>query len=115
MHSTFEDFDSISFQLQLSHDLLCINLSLDLSITSNNPSTLVPSLFRVKWSGVSIMVEAFSLLAVGTSLIGTLLAFFEFFKEQLNNFTGQFSSTQLPQVAFIPLVREKLIYSSLNA
>lgn len=30
------------------------------------------------------MVEAFSLLAVGTSLIGTLLGFSEFFKEQLN-------------------------------
>lgn len=31
------------------------------------------------------MVEAFSLLAVGTSLIGTLLSFSQFFKEQLNN------------------------------
>lgn len=31
------------------------------------------------------MVEAFSLLAVGTSLIGTLLGFSEFFKEQLKN------------------------------
>lgn len=30
------------------------------------------------------MVEAFSLLAVGTSLIGTLLGFSEFYKEQLN-------------------------------
>ncbi|KAK6933353.1 Amino acid/polyamine transporter 2 [Dillenia turbinata] len=38
----------------------------------------------VRWSGISFMVEAFSLLAVGTSLIGTLLAFSEFFKEQLN-------------------------------
>lgn len=39
----------------------------------------------VKWSGVSTMVEAFSLLAIGTSLIGTLLGFSEFFKEQLND------------------------------
>lgn len=31
------------------------------------------------------MVEVFSLLAVGTSVIGTLLGFSEFFKEQLNN------------------------------
>lgn len=31
------------------------------------------------------MVEAFSLLAVGTSLVGTLLGFSEFFKEQINN------------------------------
>jgi tyrosine-specific transport protein len=59
------------------------------------------TLFRVKWSGVSIMVEAFSLLAVGTTLIGTLLGFSEFFKEQLNNFKGQASSTKLIQVAFI--------------
>ncbi|KAK4356058.1 hypothetical protein RND71_025029 [Anisodus tanguticus] len=43
-------------------------------------------LLRVKWSGgVSYMVQAFSLLAVGTSLIGTLLSFSEFLKEQLNN------------------------------
>ncbi|KAM3287945.1 tyrosine-specific transport system [Capsicum chacoense] len=45
----------------------------------------VELLLRVKWSGVSYMVQAFSLLAVGTSLIGTLLSFFEFLKEQLNN------------------------------
>ncbi|KAK4366527.1 hypothetical protein RND71_014407 [Anisodus tanguticus] len=32
-------------------------------------------LLRVRWSGVSYMVQAFSLLAVGTSLIGTLLSF----------------------------------------
>ncbi|CAN0825484.1 hypothetical protein LINGRAHAP2_LOCUS414 [Linum grandiflorum] len=31
------------------------------------------------------MVQAFSLLAVGTSLIGTLLGFSEFFKEQIRN------------------------------
>ncbi|KAI4384408.1 hypothetical protein MLD38_002572 [Melastoma candidum] len=42
-------------------------------------------LVRGGWSGVSTMVEAFSLLAVGTSLIGTLLGFSEFFKEQLAN------------------------------
>lgn len=30
------------------------------------------------------MVQAFSLLAVGTSLIGTLLSFSEFLKEQIN-------------------------------
>jgi tyrosine-specific transport protein len=50
---------------------------------------------------VSIMVETFSLLAVGTSLIGTLLGFYEFFKEQLNNFSWQSPSTQKLQVAFI--------------
>ncbi|MCD9639669.1 hypothetical protein HAX54_024371 [Datura stramonium] len=35
----------------------------------------VELLLRVKWRGVSYMVQAFSLLAVGTSLIGTLLSF----------------------------------------
>ncbi|XP_019193212.1 PREDICTED: uncharacterized protein LOC109187473 [Ipomoea nil] len=43
-------------------------------------------LLSVKWSGVSYMVEAFSLLAIGTSIIGTLLSFSEFFKEQLSKF-----------------------------
>ncbi|GAA0141951.1 hypothetical protein LIER_02970 [Lithospermum erythrorhizon] len=42
-------------------------------------------LMRVSWSGVPFMVEAFALLAIGTSLIGTLLSFSEFFKEQINN------------------------------
>ncbi|XP_075670674.1 uncharacterized protein LOC142640453 isoform X3 [Castanea sativa] len=72
-------------------------VALGLSAQSDQVVDPVELLMRVKWSGVSIMAEAFSLLAVGTSLIGTLLAFFEFFKEQLNNFTWQFSSTQLPQ------------------
>ncbi|KAI3799725.1 hypothetical protein L1987_35024 [Smallanthus sonchifolius] len=40
---------------------------------------------RQRWDGVEIMVEAFSLLAVGTSLIGTLLGFSQFFKEQIVN------------------------------
>ncbi|TKY46168.1 Tyrosine-specific transport protein [Spatholobus suberectus] len=47
----------------------------------------VELLYRLKCNGVSIMVAAFSLLAVGASLIGTLLAFSEFFKEQLKNST----------------------------
>lgn len=34
---------------------------------------------------MALMVEAFSLLAVGTSLIGTLLGFSQFFREQLRN------------------------------
>ncbi|KAK4578826.1 hypothetical protein RGQ29_028776 [Quercus rubra] len=78
-------------------------VALGLSAQSDQVVDPVELLMRVKWSGVSIMVEAFSLLAVGTSLIGTLLSFFEFFKEQLSNFTLQFPSTQLPQVAFIPI------------
>ncbi|XP_019247830.1 PREDICTED: uncharacterized protein LOC109227215 isoform X5 [Nicotiana attenuata] len=44
----------------------------------------VELLLRLKWSGLSYMVQAFSLLAVGTSLIGTLLSFSEFLKEQIN-------------------------------
>ncbi|TXG49548.1 hypothetical protein EZV62_025423 [Acer yangbiense] len=47
----------------------------------------------VEWSGVPLMVETFSLLAIGTSLIGTLLSFSEFFKEQLNNLSWQSSSS----------------------
>ncbi|KAL5998378.1 hypothetical protein ACLOJK_009318, partial [Asimina triloba] len=45
------------------------------------------SLLGVEWSGVPAMVEAFSLLAVGTSMIGTMLGFFQFFEEQLTNLT----------------------------
>ncbi|KAL5983351.1 hypothetical protein ACLOJK_017435 [Asimina triloba] len=41
----------------------------------------------VEWSGVPAMVEAFSLLAVGISMIGTMLGFFQFFEEQLTNLT----------------------------
>lgn len=55
-------------------------------------------LFSVRWSGLSFMVEAFSLLAVGTSLIGTILGFSEFFKEQLNNLFLLPPSTQLLEV-----------------
>lgn len=54
--------------------------------------------YRVRWSGVPFMVEAFSLMAVGTSLIGTLLAFSEFFKEQLKNLPMNSPSTQLSEV-----------------
>ena len=41
------------------------------------------------------MVESFSLLAVGTSMIGTLLGFSEFFKEQLKNLSWHSSSIQV--------------------
>ncbi|KVI09763.1 Tryptophan/tyrosine permease [Cynara cardunculus var. scolymus] len=44
-------------------------------------------LMRQRWDGVQIMVEAFSLLAVGTSLLGTLLGFSQFFKEQIKSRT----------------------------
>ncbi|CAH1438433.1 unnamed protein product [Lactuca virosa] len=56
----------------------------------------VELLMRQKWDGVEVMVEAFSLLAVGTSIIGTLLSFSQFFKEQIvNNLTwGSSSSSQ---------------------
>ncbi|KAG8645239.1 hypothetical protein MANES_10G045400v8 [Manihot esculenta] len=54
----------------------------------------IESLMSVRWSGVSYMVEAFSLLAIGTSLIGTLLGFSEFFKEQLKNLSWHSSTTR---------------------
>ncbi|RDX74531.1 Tyrosine-specific transport protein, partial [Mucuna pruriens] len=51
-------------------------------------------LYRLGSNGVSIMFAAFSLLAVGTSLIGTLLVFSEFFKEQLKNGTWHSPPTE---------------------
>lgn len=50
------------------------------------------------------MVEAFSLLAVGTSMIGTLLGFSEFFKEQLKNLSRRSSSKQVALIdsPFLP-------------
>lgn len=59
---------------------------------------LVYLIYRVNWGGVPFMVEAFSLLAVGTSLIGTLLGFSEFFKEQLNIMSTDSTSAQLLEV-----------------
>ncbi|XP_062154215.1 uncharacterized protein LOC133862423 isoform X2 [Alnus glutinosa] len=69
-------------------------VAIGLSAQADQVVDPVELLMRVKWSGVSIMVEAFSLLAIGTSLIGTLLGFSEFFKEQLNNFSWQSPSTK---------------------
>lgn len=48
------------------------------------------------------MVETFSLLAVGTSLIGTVLSFSQFFMEQLRNFSWSSPSTELVEVAAKP-------------
>ncbi|XP_057979579.1 uncharacterized protein LOC131165643 isoform X2 [Malania oleifera] len=57
----------------------------------------VELLMRVRWNGISFMVEAFSLLALGTSLIGTLLSFSQFFKEQLNNLSWHSPPSQSSQ------------------
>ncbi|KAH8479499.1 hypothetical protein H0E87_031312, partial [Populus deltoides] len=57
-------------------------------------------LMSERWSGVSYMVEAFSLLAVATSLIGTLLGFLEFLKEQLKNLSRVSKATRTLQVTF---------------
>ncbi|KAB1202693.1 Tyrosine-specific transport protein 2 [Morella rubra] len=64
-------------------------VALGLSTEADHVVDPVELLMRVQWSGVSLMVEAFSLLAVGTSLIGTLLGFSEFFKEQFLNISWQ--------------------------
>lgn len=53
-----------------------------------------------RWSGVSYMTEAFSLLAVATSLTGTLLGFLEFLKEQLKNLSRVSKATRTLQVTF---------------
>ncbi|KAK9282801.1 hypothetical protein L1049_011023 [Liquidambar formosana] len=72
-------------------------IALGLTAQTNQLADPVELLMSVKWSGVSFMVEAFSLLAVGTSLIGTLLAFSQFFKEQLNNLSWPSPSTKILQ------------------
>ncbi|XP_038679933.1 tyrosine-specific transport protein-like isoform X2 [Tripterygium wilfordii] len=72
-------------------------VSLGLSAQVDQVVDPVQLLMRVKWSGISYMVEAFSLLAVGTSLLGTLLGFSEFFKEQLKNLTLTSPSSQILQ------------------
>ncbi|XP_050938523.1 uncharacterized protein LOC103496418 isoform X2 [Cucumis melo] len=54
----------------------------------------VELLLSVKWSGISYMVEWFSLLAVGTSMLGTLLSFSAFFKEQLSNIFSDLSTRE---------------------
>ncbi|KAL2526419.1 Tryptophan/tyrosine permease [Abeliophyllum distichum] len=69
-------------------------IALGLSSQANEVTDPVELLMSVRWSGLSFMVEAFSLLAVGTSLIGTFLGFSEFFKEQLNNLSLRSPSTQ---------------------
>ncbi|CAN6704822.1 unnamed protein product [Malus baccata var. baccata] len=74
-------------------------IALGLSAQADQGVDPVELLMRVQWSGVSYMVEAFSLLAIGTSLIGTLLGFSEFFKEQLNNLSSISSPTQTLEVA----------------
>jgi tyrosine-specific transport protein len=49
------------------------------------------------------MTEAFSLLAVATSLTGTLLGFLEFLKEQLKNLSRVSKATRTLQVTFFSL------------
>lgn len=56
------------------------------------------------------MVEAFSLLAIGTSLIGTVLGFSEFFKEQLTNYELQSPSVQILLVMEVALLRIDIIF-----
>ncbi|TYH90088.1 hypothetical protein ES332_A13G026000v1 [Gossypium tomentosum] len=70
-------------------------IALGISTQTDQVVDPVELLMGVKWSGVSFMVEAFSLLAVGTSMIGTLLSFSEFFKEQLKNLSWHSSSVQV--------------------
>ncbi|XP_031271731.1 uncharacterized protein LOC116130114, partial [Pistacia vera] len=72
-------------------------IALGLSAQTNQVVDPVELLMRQKWSGISFMVEAFSLLAVGTSIIGTLLAFSEFFKEQLQKLSWDSPSTQMSE------------------
>ncbi|KAK4436021.1 hypothetical protein Salat_0765800 [Sesamum alatum] len=70
-------------------------IALGLSNQADQVSDPIELLLR--WGGVPFMVEAFSLLAVGTSIIGTLLSFSNFFKEQLNNLSWDSPLGQLPE------------------
>ncbi|PON50924.1 Tryptophan/tyrosine permease [Trema orientale] len=72
-------------------------IALALSASTDQIVDPVELLTSVRWSGVSYMVEAFSLLAIGTSLIGTLLGFSEFFKEQLAKISWNSASTPMLQ------------------
>ncbi|MED6120797.1 hypothetical protein PIB30_024364 [Stylosanthes scabra] len=69
-------------------------VALGLAAEAGQVTDPVELLYRVRWSGVPLMVGAFSLLALGTSLIGTLLAFSEFFKEQLKSLSMHSTSAQ---------------------
>lgn len=87
--------------LSSTHALLLLLLLL-----GNNHSKFSPlshSRFSVKWSGVPYMVEAFSVLAVGTSITGTLLGFYEFFKEQLTNLSWNSAPAPMLQVKSLSL------------
>ncbi|KAG4164546.1 hypothetical protein ERO13_A13G024000v2 [Gossypium hirsutum] len=81
-------------------------IALGISTQTDQVVDPVELLMGVKWNGVSFMVEAFSLLAVGTSMIGTLLSFSEFFKEQLKNLSWHSSSVQIKALALDDLQQE---------
>ncbi|KAJ6772956.1 TRYPTOPHAN/TYROSINE PERMEASE [Salix koriyanagi] len=72
-------------------------IALGLSAQAGQVVDPVELLMSERWSGVSYLVEVFSLLAVATSLIGTLLGFLEFFKEQLKNFSRDSKPTRTLQ------------------
>ncbi|XP_052200166.1 uncharacterized protein LOC127806731 isoform X3 [Diospyros lotus] len=77
--------------------LLWDGIALGLSAQADQVADPVQLFMSVRWSGISFLVEAFSLLAVGTSLLGTLLSFTEFFKEQLNGLSRQSPAGQEPK------------------
>ncbi|KAE9465310.1 hypothetical protein C3L33_02779, partial [Rhododendron williamsianum] len=79
-------------------DAIALNLSSQSDYQVADPVELL--IMSGRLGGVSFMVEAFSLLAVGTSMIGTLLGFSEFFKELLNNISLNSPSTQTPDHLF---------------
>ncbi|KAM7265233.1 hypothetical protein ACFE04_002916 [Oxalis oulophora] len=86
--------------------------ALSLSAQTDQSVDHVELLMRVPWSMVSFMVEAFSLIAVGTSIIETLLGFSEFFKEQLNNISStQISLVHQPPKTKIMATAETLLYT----
>ncbi|KAK9153457.1 hypothetical protein Sjap_000937 [Stephania japonica] len=76
-------------------------VALGLSAHADNSVDPVDMLMRLRWTGASALVQTFSLLAVGTSLIGTLLGFSKFFLEQLDNLAQrQSAGKRSPLISF---------------
>ncbi|KAM7262087.1 hypothetical protein ACFE04_021164 [Oxalis oulophora] len=86
--------------------LFWISIALSLSKQTDQSVDPVELLMRVSWSRVLFMVEAFSLIAVGTSIIETLLGFSE-----------SYCSTEERWLVRLPLTKQQLtpIFILLNA
>ncbi|KAI4993720.1 hypothetical protein ZWY2020_008033 [Hordeum vulgare] len=82
----YHDIAPVGSLVPLVSLLVWDDVALTLSASSTDPNGFgILDMLETEWSYV--VVETFSLLAVGTSLIGTLLAASQFFIEQMTNLT----------------------------